>query len=119
MTESYRVIALLNGAVFSTLDHILLKQARPLGKSLSEITPWLPEGLDFEEVVSLSPGLWVPVIVWLLLGTDKPILVDTGLASCEELEKSSYRAQWCQDTLPAKTCMEVGPATGKIWRRTG
>ena len=37
--------------------------------------------------MSLSPGLWVPVIVWLLLGTDKPILVDTGLASCEELER--------------------------------
>jgi glyoxylase-like metal-dependent hydrolase (beta-lactamase superfamily II) len=88
MSQIFQVIPLLNGAVYTALDHILYKQARPLGKPLSEIMPSRADGITLEDIVSPSPGLWVPIIVWLLLGSETPILVDTGLSSCEELHTS-------------------------------
>ena len=88
MSRTYRIHPLLNGAVFSSLKHILLNEAGPLSLPLVERLPAQPESYGFEPVESQSAGVWVPVVCWLLLGGQEPILIDTGLASCDELQRS-------------------------------
>jgi glyoxylase-like metal-dependent hydrolase (beta-lactamase superfamily II) len=88
MSSTYRIHPLLNGAVFSSLKHILLSEAGPLGLPLVERLPAQPETYTFEPMEGQSVGVWVPVVCWLLLGGQEPILVDTGLASCKELQHS-------------------------------
>jgi glyoxylase-like metal-dependent hydrolase (beta-lactamase superfamily II) len=83
MTGEYKVTALINAEMYCDLSHILLKDAKALKLPRDHILPYgwsenIPLGNgDF------APGVMSPIFVWLIEGSDGPILVDTGLPDCE------------------------------------
>ncbi len=55
---------------------------------------------------------WVPTLAWLILGHDKPILVDTGFRSMDDIRKVGVGARQTEgQTLEAQLAKhKVGPA---------
>ena len=87
MTENYRIHALVTGETESTLGLILLNEARALNLPPDKVLPFgWQEHIDHGNGI-FTAGVMAPVHAWLIEGSGEPLLVDTGLPPCAELQQ--------------------------------
>lgn len=81
-----KIHCILTGALESSYTTSVYgaPERHPLVKK-EELLPYGHKERVYAADGSFSPGLMVPVPVWLIEGEDKTILVDTGLGDCDEI----------------------------------
>lgn len=83
---SVKIHCILTGALESSYSTSVYgaPERHPLVKK-EDLLPYGHKERVFHEDGTFTPGLMVPVPVWLIEGEDKTILIDTGLGDCDEI----------------------------------
>jgi glyoxylase-like metal-dependent hydrolase (beta-lactamase superfamily II) len=83
---SVKIHCILTGALESSYSTSVYgaPERHPLVKK-QDLLPYGHKERVYAADGSFSPGLMVPVPVWLIEGEDKTILIDTGLGDCDEI----------------------------------
>lgn len=83
---SVKIHCILTGALESSYSTSVYgaPERHPLVKK-EDLLPYSHKERVYAADGSFSPGLMVPVPVWLIEGEDKTILIDTGLGDCDEI----------------------------------
>lgn len=83
---SVRIHCILTGALESSYSTSVYgaPERHPLVKK-EDLLPYGHKERIYHEDGTRTPGLMVPVPIWLIEGEDKTILIDTGLGDCNEI----------------------------------
>ncbi len=83
---SAKIHCLITGALESSYrTSVYGAPERHPAATKEELVPYGYKERVYHEDGSVSPGLMVPVPVWLIEGEGKTILIDTGLGDCDEI----------------------------------
>lgn len=97
-----RIHCILTGALESSYTTSVYgaPERHPLVKK-EDLLPYGHKERVYNSDGTITPGLMVPVPIWLIEGEDKTILIDTGLGDCDEV--MAMQAQYGIDYIATKS----------------
>lgn len=99
---SVKIHCILTGALESSYSTSVYgaPERHPLVKK-EDLLPYGHKERVYNQDGTFTPGLMVPVPIWLIEGDDKNILIDTGLGDCNEI--MSMQGQYGIDYIATKS----------------
>lgn len=99
---SVKIHCILTGALESSYSTSVYgaPERHPLVKK-EDLLPYGHKERVYNADGTITPGLMVPVPIWLIEGEDKTILIDTGLGDCDEV--MAMQGEYGIDYIATKT----------------